>query len=129
VKPSDRDEFAFARGNAEGRSSFPSGHATVAFAFASAVSSELRADHARAARVMTPLLFGGATLVGAARLFDDKHWASDVAVGAGIGTVAGRVAVAYGRAHPHRRLERLAGALSIAPSAHGPGVGVRITTR
>ena len=84
------------------------------FAFASAVSSDVRASrwrvaHPRAAAVVTPLLYGGATLVGAARMYDDKHWASDVALGAGVGTLAGHIVSAYARAHPHGWLERLAG--------------------
>ena len=93
VEPGDHDDFALGRGTAEGRSSFPSGHATAAFAFASALSSDLRKTHPRAARVLTPMLYGGAALVGAARMYDDKHWASDVVVGAGVGTLAGRIAV------------------------------------
>jgi membrane-associated phospholipid phosphatase len=114
VEPGDQDDFAPAHGFRAERASFPSGHTTAAFAFASALSADLRASrwratHPRAASAVVPLLYGGAALVGAARMFDDKHWASDVAVGAGVGTLAGHVVAAYARAHPHGWLERLAG--------------------
>ncbi len=65
-----------------------SGHATVAFAAAS-FSREIQASHFQAARVVTPLLFSAAALVGASRLYNNKHWASDVVAGAAIGTVVG----------------------------------------
>ncbi|MBV9881011.1 MAG: phosphatase PAP2 family protein [Gemmatirosa sp.] len=108
VLSGDADDFAPGHGYHAGRSSFPSGHTTAAFAFASAVATDVRATHPHAARVATPLLYGAATLVGAARVYDDKHWASDVAVGAAVGTLAGRVTTAYARRHPHGWLERLA---------------------
>ena len=89
-----------------GYTSFPSGHTTVAFAAASAVSAELRLEHPDVARFATPLLYGGATLVGLSRMYDNKHWASDVAMGAAIGTFVGRRMVAYQHAHPNNRLDR-----------------------
>ncbi|HEX6039568.1 phosphatase PAP2 family protein [Longimicrobium sp.] len=67
--------------------SFPSGHATVAFSVASAVAEEARTQW------VTVLAYGGATAVAWSRVYDDKHWASDVAAGALIGIVAGRGAV------------------------------------
>jgi membrane-associated phospholipid phosphatase len=63
-------------------------------------------------------------------VFDAKHWPSDVAVGAGIGTLAGRAAVAYGRAHPHGWPERMVGAVAVAPTTGGGFAGgARMATR
>ena len=108
-------------------------HTTAAFAFASAVNADVRASrwrrsHPRAAAAAGAALFGGAALVGAARMFDDKHWASDVAVGAGVGTLAGDVVAAYARAHPRSRLERLVGRVAVMPAA-GRGLALGDATR
>ncbi|MCT2584736.1 bifunctional phosphatase PAP2/diacylglycerol kinase family protein [Actinophytocola gossypii] len=61
-------------------SSFPSGHAASAFAFASAVTMEHRAAGA--------LVFPVAALVGYSRVHTGVHWPSDVAAGAAIGVGA-----------------------------------------
>ncbi|HEU0301829.1 MAG TPA: phosphatase PAP2 family protein, partial [Longimicrobium sp.] len=39
------------------------------------------------------LAYGGAAAVGWSRVYDDKHWASDVAGGALVGILAGRTTV------------------------------------
>lgn len=70
------------------RDSFPSAHASGAFALASVMARRSKGE-------LAPWLwYGGATLVGVSRLVYDKHWASDVVVGALIGEVTGR-AVLY----------------------------------
>lgn len=61
-------------------SSFPSGHAASAFAFATAVAME----HRGAGTVVAPL----AALVGYSRVHTGVHWPSDVAAGAAIGVAA-----------------------------------------
>ncbi|GAB3469861.1 phosphatase PAP2 family protein [Actinophytocola sediminis] len=63
-------------------SSFPSGHAASAFAFASAVAME----HRGAGAAVLPL----AALVGYSRVHTGVHWPSDVAAGAAIGLGAAR---------------------------------------
>lgn len=98
----DGDEFAPFRGYKEDWSSMPSGHTTVAFAAASAFSAELGRSRPRAARIVRPLLYAGAVAIGASRMYEDRHWASDVIVGAGVGTFIGRRVVA----HAHRRSTR-----------------------
>jgi hypothetical protein len=40
-------------------------------------------------------------------MYHDKHWASDVALGAAIGTFSGLKVVRYSHAHPHNRLDRI----------------------
>lgn len=96
--PEGTDEFRPFRGMGQ-YTSFPSGHTTVAFAAASSLASELHRANPSAARVLGPLLYGGAAAVGFSRIRDNQHWASDVVAGAVIGTVVGRSMVAYG----HRR--------------------------
>jgi len=67
-----------------GWSSFPSGHTAVAFALATAIADETRDPWSDAA------LYGAATLTALARLNDDRHWASDVFVGALVGHLSAR---------------------------------------
>lgn len=95
-----QNAFVFhpARGYQTDHNSFPSGHTTAAFAAATVFSMELQRAHPRAARVVTPALYTVATLVGGARMFNNRHWFSDVAAGAFIGTFTGRRIVQH--AHP-----------------------------
>lgn len=102
----DADVFRFGRGFGADYSSFPSGHTTVAFAAASALTRELFDSHFDARWVVGPLLYGGATAVGLSRMYKNKHWASDVMAGAALGTFIGGKLVAYKHAHGSNRLER-----------------------
>ncbi len=87
--------------------SFPSGHVTVAFAAASTASQEISYLWPDASHLWTPALFTAASLVGVARIYEDKHWASDVIAGAAVGTIVSRVVVKYARAHPRNAIDRL----------------------
>jgi membrane-associated phospholipid phosphatase len=92
------------------RTSFPSGHTTTAFALAAAVASESRTKWPEqwwSAWLIGPALYGGATVVGLSRLYHNKHWASDVALGALIGTFAGIKVVQYTHDHPDNRFDRI----------------------
>jgi hypothetical protein len=40
-------------------------------------------------------MYGGAALVGLSRMYNNRHWASDVITGAAIGTFAGTKVVRY----------------------------------
>ena len=62
--------------------SFPSGHAAAAFAAASVLERHL------GYRASWPALVG-ATYVATSRLVDNRHFLSDVLMGAGVGTAAG----------------------------------------
>ncbi len=116
----DADRFRFGRGfSSEGYTSFPSGHTTVAFAAASAFTRELSETHKRAAWIVGPLLYGGATAVGLSRMYDNKHWASDVVAGAAVGTLIGRTLVAHQHAHRGNRLDCLLLPNAVEPSASG----------
>lgn len=66
-------------------SSFPSGHATVAFAAATVYAMEYRKT------VWVPILaYSAATLISASRITENKHWITDVFVGAVLGYITGR---------------------------------------
>ena len=72
--------------------SFPSGHATSAFALASVIASEYE-DKA----YVPPLSYGIAALTALSRVNDNKHWASDVFMGSVIGYAAGKTIYALQR--------------------------------
>ena len=124
----DTDEFHPGRGLG-GFTSFPSGHTTAAFAAASAITSELQHSHPGTARVAGPLLYGGAALVGLSRIYDNKHWASDVVMGAAVGTFVGRRVVEYQHAHPGNRLDGWLLPTSAGPIQRGFGLGWSIRVR
>jgi membrane-associated phospholipid phosphatase len=86
--------------------SFPSGHSTAAFAAAAAVSAETAEWWPRHRWLIRTLMYGGASLVGVSRMYDDKHWASDVVMGAAIGTFAGLKVVRFTHTHAGNRIDR-----------------------
>ncbi len=93
---SDPDEFHLGRGFLGGSAgSFPSGHTSSAFAFATVVVSELPRERPLLRLAVGSLAIGGATLVGVGRVYDNKHWASDVVGGAAIGVISGWMAVRF----------------------------------
>ena len=99
--------FVLARGlKGSEYQSFPSGHATTAFAVAAAVSSETSIWWPETKWIIGPILFGGATLVGLSRIYDDRHWASDVVMGAAVGTFAGLKTVRFNHTHEGNRIDR-----------------------
>lgn len=69
--------------------SFPSGHASSAFAIATVIASEYR-DKA----FIRPLAYGIATLTTLSRVNDNAHWASDVFFGAIVGYFTAKAIIA-----------------------------------
>jgi membrane-associated phospholipid phosphatase len=67
-----------------GWNSFPSGHTTLAFAVATAIADETEDRWSDVA------VYGVATATAFARLNDDRHWTSDVLVGALVGHLSAR---------------------------------------
>ncbi|MFL5578422.1 MAG: phosphatase PAP2 family protein [Gemmatimonadaceae bacterium] len=114
-------DFRLGRGFTKGSkyTSFPSGHTTTAFAAASAVTSETSRWWPRSTWIVAPVMYGGATLVGLSRMYHNKHWASDVALGAGIGTFSGLKVVRYNHTHPGNRVDRWLLGPSVTPAADG----------
>lgn len=65
--------------------SFPSGHSTAAFSMATVYAMEYRST------IWVPVLaYTLATGTAASRLYDNKHWTSDVVIGSALGFVTGR---------------------------------------
>jgi membrane-associated phospholipid phosphatase len=101
------------------RSSLPSGHASVAFAFATSITEETAHHWPHAVKWVAPASYAGATLVALSRVYNDHHWASDVVMGAAVGTLSGFATVRYMHAHPRNRLDRWLLHASFAPGVRG----------
>ena len=124
----DRDAFDYKTGKGFSElkyRSFPSLHSSAAFAGAAAVATEMRYRHARHRKVVTPLLYVLASGPGLARVYGDKHWTSDVVMGAALGVVAGNRTVRYTHGHPGNRVDRwLLGHTAMGAGADGPVVAL-----
>ena len=92
--------------------SFPSNHATTAFALASGIAAHYDGW------VVPTIAYTVASSVAASRLNDNVHWASDVVAGAIIGTEIGHFIV-----RRHRR--NLASTATMNVGA-GPGGGILV---
>lgn len=121
-------DFVLGRGFRKGEdySSFPSGHATASFAAAAALASEGSRWWPHQTRYVTPLAYTGATMVALSRVYNNKHWASDVFFSAAIGIFSGRKVVQYQHAHPRNFLDRIFASTSVLPTGDG-GVALAIS--
>lgn len=118
-------DFKFGGGlTNDNRTSFPSGHTTTAFAAAAAVTAETGRWWPRSTWIIGPAMYGGATMVGLSRMYHNKHWASDVALGAAIGTFSGQKLAQYMHAHPRNAIDRALLHTALAPDGRG---GVALT--
>ena len=115
-------DFKFGSGfGSDNRSSFPSGHATIAFAAAAAASSEVSHMWPKMTWIVGPILYTSAGFVGLARMYQSQHWASDVLMGAGIGTFAGLKVVRYAHAHPDNWIDKIMIHTKVTPAPGGGG--------
>lgn len=121
----DPDDFSFGGGFAPGGgSSFPSGHVTAAFALATVITMESHRSWPKSTWYVAPVAFGGATLVGFARVYSNAHWASDVIMGAGVGTLTALKVVRFNHlTNANNRVDRwlLAAVPVVAPALDGRG--------
>lgn len=101
--PADFGLFRGLKGHAY--QSFPSGHTSTAFAFASTVTRESQFWWPHKAFYVGTVMYGGATLMGLSRIYNNQHWASDVLAGAAIGTLVGLKVVKYTHSHPGNRID------------------------
>lgn len=95
-----------------GNTSFPSGHTTAAFSVASVIAEEYGTNPC-----VPPIAYGLATLTGMARIYDNKHWASDTFFGGAIGYFAGKAVVRY-------HSTQSSTALKILPTVSQQGFGL-----
>ena len=118
VTPRDPQSFSLLRGFTGGDSyrSFPSGHTVAAFAAAAAVTGETSNWWPSSRWIIGPVLYSGAALAGVSRMYDNRHWASDVVVGAALGTFAGLKVVRYHASHPNNKVDRFFLRASIVPA-------------
>jgi membrane-associated phospholipid phosphatase len=91
--------------------SFPSGHTTASFAIASVIANQYR-DH----KWVPITAYSVATLAGLSRIYENRHWLSDVIAGAAIGTLVGNLV-------SHRTSNSK---LSLTPFGNGNFQGVRL---
>ena len=82
-----------------GHDSFMSGHTTEAFTLASVITEHYNAPWVK----VTAYALAGT--VGYARLNNNRHWASDVLVGAVVGTYVGKTVVHFNREHHRIKLQ------------------------
>jgi membrane-associated phospholipid phosphatase len=121
AEPADPDSYQFMRGLRGGDRyrSFPSGHTVSAFAAAAAVTAETSRNAPNTTWIVAPIMYGGAALVGVSRMYNNRHWASDVIIGAGIGTFAGLKVVRFNQTHAGNRVDRFFVTGSLAPEPDG----------
>jgi membrane-associated phospholipid phosphatase len=123
----DPDDFKFGGGFGKHAStSFPSGHATASFAFATLVTLETHHWKPSSSWYVAPVMFGGAMMVGVARLYSNAHWASDVVMGAGVGTFTALEVYRFNHVtNRHNRVNRwlLTAVPSVSPSMSGATLG------
>jgi hypothetical protein len=96
--------------------SIPSMHTASSFAMASVLSATSESFMAKLT------YYAAATFVGFSRMYKDKHWASDIVLGAAIGELCGRVVTRYHGEHGKSRL-------TLAPMATPDGVSLALLGR
>ena len=116
VEPRDPNNYGFGRGWKDDHyRSFPSGHALSGFAAAAAVTAETSRWWPEYRWLIGTVMYGGATGIAVSRMYHNKHWASDVIVGAAIGTFAGLKVVRYHHTHPNNRIDRWLLSATVVP--------------
>jgi membrane-associated phospholipid phosphatase len=107
ASPDNARNFKLFRGWGDDRyQSFPSGHATAAFALASTITAETSLWWRDSRWIVGPIMYGAATLTGVSRIYNNRHWASDVVAGAAIGTFTGIKIFRFQHSHPDNWLDK-----------------------
>ena len=133
VPPNRRDDWQLLRGARTpggDYESMASGHTTAAFAFAAAVTAEVKLRAPEHARLVGITTYGLAALTAYSRMHDDRHWLSDVTVGAGVGVVTGWAITRWHATRPDNRIDRYLLRPSISASADGSArLGISVLLR
>ena len=98
----------------------------MGFAAAAAVTSETSNWWPGSTWYIAPIMYGGATMIAASRMYNNKHWASDVVMGAAIGTFAGTKVVRYHHSHPGNRIDKWLLRPTVKKTPDGVAVGMSI---
>jgi membrane-associated phospholipid phosphatase len=127
--PDDQYDFHFGGGLSHfDERSFPSLHASAAFAAASVLSGELQLRNPGAAKYVAPVLYAAAAVPGLTRIYLDQHWASDIVSGAFVGVLLGSRVVKYAHSHDKNWFDRMLSSTTVVPNGDG-GVLVLVTTQ
>jgi len=101
----------------EANVSFPSGHTATAFAISTVLANRINNPFT------TVALYGLAGFTGYQRIYDNKHWFSDVFVGAAIGYFIGSSIV---NSEENRESDNFWGSLDVMPSVNSSGAGLSL---
>lgn len=85
---------------------YPSIHSSSAFAAATVVVAETHYRSPHATWIVAPVAYAVAIGPGYSRMYLGQHWASDIFMGAFLGTFYGLRIVDYAHAHPDNRVDR-----------------------
>ena len=105
---SGNTSFNLFKGIEQDKASFISGHAAVAFGISNILSHQI--DHPLA----TAGLFGLAALTPLSRLYDDKHWFSDVIIGTALGLLVSNSIISL-----HKKSSFPKNKFSVVPTLNG----------
>lgn len=106
--------------------SMPSSHTVAAFAAAAAVTSETSRWWPSSVWYVAPAMYGGAALAGVSRVYNNRHWASDVITGAALGTMAGIMVVRWHHMNPGNTVDRWFLGASIRSTNEGRVVALQL---
>ena len=117
---SERNQYEFSWLNTSGDTqAFPSGHIVVAVATSTILAEQIDTWWARV------ILYGFAGLTGYARLYNDKHWLSDIIFGTALGYGSAKFVLNREREREmkeKRKLRKKGGGFSFHPSLNGVSV-------
>ncbi|MDG0818266.1 phosphatase PAP2 family protein [Bdellovibrio svalbardensis] len=85
------DPFKVSEYDEAPRMGMPSGHASFAFALATAIAETSREE--QSSNIIPVLAYGAATLTAWSRVYQNQHWVSDVLIGAIVGHFSAKLAM------------------------------------